>query len=868
MAIGRRCRDLQSFLVRGPLGRYRLFVKQLPSIQKNSSGCVAASWVRSWGARIAAAALLSVADSAQAQQLRVLGIDISYYQGNITAANWTTLHRPTNQQVGGVYGDGRDFVLIRASRGGTTGFYNSSDSSQDTLSRRYDDPYFVQNITRATTEGLLAGPYHFSRPDVIATTLNSGGIANTGADEADHMIQMAGAWMRPGYLLPVHDFEAGDGVRTDDQMAQFCIDFSDRIYAVMGIRPFIYTNGNYAANVIGGAAVGLRNQVVAGYSLWSARWPNQTNPSAIDVQNGHPKDSYTPIYGPWDDAPNPTHPWKFWQYASTARLNGYNSGNSNIDVDVAQGGIEFVKDSLVPALWVTNSDGQWTTLTNWNSGIAPVAPVQGPGQMARVGSLTLPATRLPAGDDTVILDRPSANITVTLASGAHSIRKLYMRETLNITGGSLAVGYVPSWDSTTIAAQFSGPVTLSGSGSLSVHTLQVDAAQTFTLGGSLLTFNTINLMPHSTTPAKIAVTGDVNYNPLSAATAIIANGTGSGASGFIDLGGATRSFNVANGLAVGVPVTNGALTKAGSGTMSLSAANTYTGGTTVQAGLLDLAGSLNSGVIVTGGIFALGAATAVRLVNGSLTVNAGGTLRIRLNGTIGGTDYDQLRLTSAASIATLAGTLDLIAAPDLAVGSTFTILDISPGTATIFGSFAGLPQNAEFYEDGQWWRISYTGGTGNDVVLTRITPSPWQTWQLAQFPSAVNDPAIAGFLGDFEKDGLVNFLEYAFGGNPTVAAQTPLPQVSVLGGRLALTFTRTPANTDITLTVQGADSLAGPYTDLAASVNGAVMAPLVGGVTVAETGSGATRSVEVRDLYLTSDPSHPRRFMKVQVTRP
>jgi autotransporter-associated beta strand protein len=821
---------------------------------------------------------LSAAVPALAQQQRVLGIDISYYQGNISAANWTTLHRPTDQQVGGVFGDGRDFVLIRASRGGTTGYYNQSDPSNanglNTLSQRYDDPYFVQNITRATTEGLLAGSYHFSRPDIVASTQNSGGVANSGADEADHFIQMAGAWMRPGYLLPVHDFEAGDGVRTDDAMAQFCIDFSDRIYAVMGIRPVIYVNGNYAANILGGAALALRNQVVAGYSLWSARWPNQADPSAIDVQNGQPKDTYTPIYGPWDDAPNPTHPWKFWQYASTARLNGYNNGNSNIDVDVAQGGIEFVKDSLVPALWVTNSDGQWTTMSNWNSGVTPVAPVQGPGQMARVGSLTLPATRLPGSDDTVILDRLSANITVTLASGTHNIRKLYVRETLNITGGSLAVGYVPSWDSTTIAAQFSAPVTLSGSGSLSLHTLQVDTAQTFTLGGGSLTFNTINLMPHSTTPAKIVVTGDVSFSGLSSTSATIANGAGSGSSGLVDLGGGTRIFTVANvvsgvDMAVNVPITNGALTKTDAGTMSLAAANTYSGGTTVLAGRIELDGSLNSGVSVSGGVLAFGTATGIRTANGNLAVNAGGTLRIRLNGTTAGTQYDQLRLINAASTVTLAGTLDLIAAPSLASGSIFRILDISPSTAAVTGNFAGLPQNAEFYEDGQWWRISYTGGTGNDVVLTRITPTPWQTWQLTQFPTAVNNPAVAGYFVDFDKDSLVNLSEYALGGNPTVAAQTPLPQVSVLGGKLALTFTRTVANTDITITVQGTDNLAGPWTDLAASVNGAAMASLLGGgVTITETGTGATRSVEIRDLYLTTDPVHPRRFMRVQVTKP
>ncbi|HET6406595.1 MAG TPA: glycoside hydrolase family 25 protein, partial [Chthoniobacteraceae bacterium] len=357
---------------------------------------------------MAAAVAIYFGSSVSSNAQRVLGIDVSAWQGNLSTTNWATLKRPTDQQVNGVLGDGRDFVFIRSSRGGTTGYYNQNDSDNsdglNTLSQRYDDPYFVQNVTRSTAAGMLAGPYHFSRPDIIATTQNSGGIANNGTDEANHFIEMAGAWMRPGYLLPVHDFEAGSGARTNDQMAQFVIDFSDRIYAATGVRPIVYAGGNYTA-ILAGASSSLRSQVVAKNSLWTPRWPNQTDPASIPVQTAHPKDYTSTVYGPWDDAPNPVHPWKFWQYASTARLNGYANGTANIDVDVAQGGMEFLKDQLVPALWVTNSNGDWATITNWNSGVTPVAPVQGPGQVPRVGTLTLPATRLPSGNDTVILDR-------------------------------------------------------------------------------------------------------------------------------------------------------------------------------------------------------------------------------------------------------------------------------------------------------------------------------------------------------------------------------------------------------------------------------------------------------------------------------
>src|SRR5437660_5437393 len=202
----------------------------------------------------AAIGLFTIQFTSLAQGWRSLGIDVSTYQGNISTASWATLKRATNVQVGGIFGDGRDFVMIRSSRGGTTGEdhrqggYPSGSNTFYDFSQRYDDPYYVQNINRATVAGLFAGTYHFARPDILASTPNSDGVTtagtnNTGTDEANHMLQMASPWMRPGFLPPALDLEAGDGIRTDNEMAQFCVDFSDRIFAVMGIRPAIYING-------------------------------------------------------------------------------------------------------------------------------------------------------------------------------------------------------------------------------------------------------------------------------------------------------------------------------------------------------------------------------------------------------------------------------------------------------------------------------------------------------------------------------------------------------------------------------------------------------------------------------------------------
>ena len=126
------------------------------------------------------------------------GIDVSAHQGNISQSTWTN----------NVAGSGRSFAIIRSTRGGTTGEdhrqggYPSGNNTFYNLSQRYDDPYFVQNMNFATNAGLFAGFYQRTRADILANTLNSdgvttAGVANNGTDEGTHMIQMAGAFMRP-----------------------------------------------------------------------------------------------------------------------------------------------------------------------------------------------------------------------------------------------------------------------------------------------------------------------------------------------------------------------------------------------------------------------------------------------------------------------------------------------------------------------------------------------------------------------------------------------------------------------------------------------------------------------------------------------
>lgn len=102
------------------------------------------------------------------------------------------------------------------------------------------------------------------------------------------------------------------------------------------------------------------------------------------VQTGNPSDGLSTVYGPWDD---------------------------------------------------TISD--WGTLTNWNSGQPVTALVSATGQLTSIGTQTLSTPRLPGASgtgptsgqyDTVIFERPTADITVTLSTGTDNTRKLYVRE--------------------------------------------------------------------------------------------------------------------------------------------------------------------------------------------------------------------------------------------------------------------------------------------------------------------------------------------------------------------------------------------------------------------------------------------------------
>ncbi len=168
--------------------------------------------------------------------------------------------------------------------------------------------------------------------------------------------------------------------------------------------------------------------------------------------------------------------------------------------------------------------------------------------------------------------------------------------------------------------------------------------------------------------------------------------------------------------------------------------------------------------------------------------------------------------------------------------------------------------------------VSNVGGSKSpfDISLSGMGVTANQGWQ-QQYFGVITGAGNAAPGADPNHNGIPNLMEYALGGDPAGVSSgsgvLPGAGVDAAGNRLQLSFNRYPSRNDITLIVQAADSLAGPWTDLAQSANGAAFSVITPGASILESAMGSPRAVSVSDLYQTTDPAHPRRFMRLRVSQ-
>lgn len=270
----------------------------------------------------------------------------------------------------------------------------------------------------------------------------------------------------------------------------------------------------------------------------------------------------------------------------------------------------------------------------------------------------------------------TANVTVAANSGNSiilgnaAVAGGTANGTVNLTGGSLIVA---------------GDIIRGTATGTSTATLAVGGG-TLNMGGHNLT----SLTSINYTDGLISNLGVVN-------TGINLLGTGSrDFDQDAAYSGTIQDAIVDSGLGVG-------LTKTGTGTLALDAANTYTGDTTVSAGTLLVNGSLaaDSAVTVNGG--ALG---GTGVINGLVTVNTGGTLSpgsslgvLTINGNLvlnaGSTNLFEVDTTVPTNdvvvlgaAVTYGGVLNIVTNGTFTAGQTFTLF--SGAGATTPGNFASI----------------------------------------------------------------------------------------------------------------------------------------------------------------------------------
>ncbi|CAN1529636.1 FhaB Large exoproteins involved in heme utilization or adhesion [Methylophilaceae bacterium] len=326
--------------------------------------------------------------------------------------------------------------------------------------------------------------------------------------------------------------------------------------------------------------------------------------------------------------------------------------------------------------WLSNLTSSGGTLTKSGSGTLTLS-----GANTYTGTTTISAGTLKLGASDRIADASALVVTGTfdlngfsetvgsIAGAGTGTITSSASGTLTLTAGSdntstTFSGLIQNGSATSVA------LTKSGSG-----TLTLEGANTYT-GTTTISAGTLKLGAASriADASALVVTGTFDLNRFSETVGSIA-GAGtitSSASGTLTLtAGGLNTSTTFSGLIQNGSATTVALTKSGSGTLTLSGANTYTGATTISAGTLSVTGTLGSGTyagaIANAGTLSIGTTTQTLsgIISGvgALTKEGSGTWTLS-----GANTYTGLTTISAGTLAY--GRSDALSSGAVTVGTT------------------------------------------------------------------------------------------------------------------------------------------------------------------------------------------------------
>ena len=311
-----------------------------------------------------------------------------------------------------------------------------------------------------------------------------------------------------------------------------------------------------------------------------------------------------------------------------------------------------------------------------------------------------------------------------------------------------------------------------------------------------------------------ALTGVGQFTKLGAGTLVLGQTSGS-VSTPIAITGGTLNLHCGSGAVTyssNITGSGGDLQLGGSGTVTLSGANDYTGTTTVTQGTLAVSNSSGSG----SGSGAVTVQTSATLagtgnISGGVSIEAGGSVAPG-NGGIG-----SLTVASAALSGTYKCQLGATTADQLVISGALTV---TPGAAITITTLA-MPTAASYIiaSYGSWvgslpvaigLPFGYVLNTATAGQLKLVKSGDLGSWA-ESFPDLLDkSPG-----GDPDGDGICNLMEYILGGDPRVASSGFLPTPARVGANLVLSYQRSDdSESDTTQLGQWSSDLI-TWTDLA-----------------------------------------------------
>jgi autotransporter-associated beta strand protein/T5SS/PEP-CTERM-associated repeat protein len=397
----------------------------------------------------------------------------------------------------------------------------------------------------------------------------------------------------------------------------------------------------------------------------------------------------------------------------TLNVNSGGSLSTNNNIRMAQGGGSGTLNVDGGTVTASHIEAQGNSAFNVTNG----------------GTISITAGDLKMRNSTSTISGTSSSITTSseifIGVGAGAA-------TLNMSGGALQTG---EWMVIGINAGVSGTLNMSG-GTVTAAATNASAFSTIGAGGGTGTVNlsggTYNDMQKTLLGENTGGTGNFNISGTGVLhTKRIEVGAGAGNISFnggtlrarqndVDFidSVATTTLNAGGGTidTNGFDITiadniggTGALTKIGTGKLTLSSANTYTGATTVNAGNLAVNGTLTSAITANSGATFSGTGSTT----GSLTLNGGSVLSVNTT-----TEF-------TANGVNFAGSTEMIFESALTPTSTYDVVTYGVGGLS---GFANIVQTSRglLVNDTANSKVTFTAGS----VLTDTWNAVSGNWQV------------------------------------------------------------------------------------------------------------------------------------------